>query len=240
MSTQGQQPTRLVLVRHGESQVTVDRVIGGHRSCSGLSDLGRRQAIALRERLEADPIGADVLLSSTYARAIETAEILRPALAEVADVPRIAGWGEHDPGPEIDGMSFEAYVDRFGTPDWNGDPDAVLFPGGETTRQFHERVHRAVDQVLADHGGCTVVVSCHGGVVDAVFRRLLELPVTGGFELHTLNTSITEFQQADSGRWRLARYNDAAHLAHLPAATPRSDHTAPSGDRSDRIVASGE
>ena len=34
-------PTTLVLIRHGESRTTVDRVIGGPRTCSGLSDLGR-------------------------------------------------------------------------------------------------------------------------------------------------------------------------------------------------------
>ena len=37
------QPTRLVLVRHGESVATVDRFIGGVRTCTGLSDLGRQQ-----------------------------------------------------------------------------------------------------------------------------------------------------------------------------------------------------
>ena len=37
-------PTRLVLVRHGESKVTVRRVIGGYRTCDGLSPLGFEQA----------------------------------------------------------------------------------------------------------------------------------------------------------------------------------------------------
>ena len=44
-------PTRLVLIRHGESRSTVDRVVGGHRSCNGLTDKGVRQAKALRDRL---------------------------------------------------------------------------------------------------------------------------------------------------------------------------------------------
>ena len=42
--------TRLVFVRHGESVVTVDRVLGGLKTCSGLSDLGVRQVEALRDR----------------------------------------------------------------------------------------------------------------------------------------------------------------------------------------------
>ena len=43
--------TRLVLVRHAESMATVRRIVGGPRSCTGLSELGRRQAEALRDRL---------------------------------------------------------------------------------------------------------------------------------------------------------------------------------------------
>ena len=66
--------TRLILVRHGESQVTVNRVIGGPRTCSGLSELGRQQAARLRERWAATPeFTADVVVSSAYPRARETA-----------------------------------------------------------------------------------------------------------------------------------------------------------------------
>jgi 2,3-bisphosphoglycerate-dependent phosphoglycerate mutase len=218
--------TRLVLIRHGESIVTVKRTIGGVRSCVGLSDLGRRQAERLRERFSrGDDIEPDVLLSSDFQRAIETAEIIRPAfgpaLAE-REFEQLAGLGEHDPGPDIDGMTFAAYVERFGTPDWSGDPNVEIFPGGETTFEFHRRVHTAIGEVLERHAGSSIVVSCHGGVVDAVFRHLLGLPITGGFELQALNTSITEFVSTNSEQWRLVRYNDAAHLAGLPEATPRA------------------
>ncbi|MEY5153195.1 MAG: hypothetical protein RLZZ551_1744, partial [Actinomycetota bacterium] len=42
--------TRVILIRHGESQVSVDKIIGGFRTCNGLSELGRRQAAALGQR----------------------------------------------------------------------------------------------------------------------------------------------------------------------------------------------
>ena len=45
--------TRLVLIRHGESRATVDEIVGGHDGCQGLTDRGRRQAEALRDRLGA-------------------------------------------------------------------------------------------------------------------------------------------------------------------------------------------
>lgn len=213
------------MIRHGESNVTVQRVIGGHRTCSGLSDLGRRQSARLADRLadSAELAAADVLLSSTFARAVETAEIIRPAVG-VDVIEQWADFGEHDPGPQIDGMAFDDYVARFGTPDWSGDPDVEIFPGGETTAVFHARIRRAVQRLLDTYAGADVVVACHGGVVDATFRCALDLPVTGGFALHTLNTSLTEF--VIPGRtgdpWRLVRYNDAAHLSGLPDATERA------------------
>ncbi|HVL02915.1 MAG TPA: phosphoglycerate mutase family protein, partial [Acidimicrobiales bacterium] len=71
--------TRLLLVRHGESQAQVDRVVGGPTGCTGLSDLGRRQVIALAERWQDAGFVADRLFSSTLPRAAETAELLAPA-----------------------------------------------------------------------------------------------------------------------------------------------------------------
>jgi probable phosphoglycerate mutase len=67
-----------------------------------------------------------------------------------------------------------------------------------------------------------VVVVCHGGVIDAAFRTLLRLPMTGSFELRTTNTSLTELVHVRAGRWQLIRYNDAAHLEGVSPETPRS------------------
>jgi probable phosphoglycerate mutase len=41
----------------------------------------------------------------------------------------------------------------------------------------------------------------------------------GSFEIHTVNTSITELVLTERNRWKLVRYNDSAHLAGLPATT---------------------
>ncbi len=214
--------TRLILVRHGESNTTVARVIGGYRTCSGLSPVGRKQAEALAARLaRTGEIAAELLVASNFARAIETAEILAPALG---DLPVIvdAEMGEHDPGPDFDGMAFEAYLEQHGFPDWENDPFGVSFAGGETLAEFHHRIGRGLHRLVEDNEGRTVVVVCHGGVVDATFRTLLRLPMTGAFELRTTNTSLTELTRVRAGRWQLARYNDAAHLDGVPVETPRS------------------
>jgi probable phosphoglycerate mutase len=208
-------PTRLVLVRHGESMASVNRSIGGPRTCAGLSDLGRRQCERLAVRLaETGELTDVVLCTSAYPRAIQTAELLAPAFGG-APVVVDERWGEHDPGPVCDGLTFDQFIERYGMPDWEADPHAVTFPGGETLAEMHHRVERAVRDAMAEHAGRTVVVCCHGGVVDAVLRMALRAPVAGGFELFTTNASLTELLLVRPDRWRLLRYNDAAHLAGL-------------------------
>ncbi len=211
--------TRVVLVRHGESQVTVNGILGGPRTCTGLSELGVLQAQKLRDRLLATgEIKADQLYSSGYPRARETAEIIRPSLDDLPVIIDL-GFGEHDPGPECDGLTYVEFVRRHGRPDWGGDPEAEFFPGGETIAAFHTRVGKSFDAVARDHAGKTVVVACHGGVVDALLRKLLGTPPTGKFEVHTRNCSLTEFVEIRAGHWALMRYNDFAHLEGLSKAT---------------------
>lgn len=222
--------TRLVLVRHGESQVTVNRVVGGLATCSGLSDLGRQQAEQLRERLAGsrelvhDPLAESelALYASSYPRAIQTAEIIAPSLG-VSDVKIEPGFGEQDPGPDCDGMTFAEFVERYGRPDWETNPYGVSYPGGETVAAFDLRVGTTLSDVLDRHSGGTVVVACHAGVIDRVLRQLLRGPTSGVFELYTRNTSLTEFVLASSGKWRMVRYNDAAHLTGLPTHTPYAE-----------------
>lgn len=212
--------TRLVLVRHGESEVTVARVLGGESSCTGLSELGRRQSRALGERLSVghEPT-IDAVWSSTLARAAETADILVEFL-DVEEVRHDPELVERRPG-EADGLTFEEFRRRYGV-DFLVDPYLPLSPGGESAAEFHLRAGRALARIVEQHRGETVMVVCHGGVIDVAFRDLLDLPRHGGFDLWTLNTSLTELVLRavdESWRWRLVRYNDAAHLAGLPAET---------------------
>jgi probable phosphoglycerate mutase len=211
--------TSLVLVRHGESKTTVARVIGGPRTCTGLSDLGRQQAERLRDRLKVSgEVKADVLICSHYARARETAEIIAPALGDL-EIIEDSGFGEHDPGPDCDGLSFDDYIAEHGTGFWEGDPFGTSFPGGETIAAFQFRVGQAIRRTIETYPDKTVVISCHGGVVDAALRLALKAPGTGAFEIRTLNTSLTELHLVRDNLWRLIRYNDTGHLVGLPDQT---------------------
>jgi len=200
----------------------VNRVLGGPRTCSGLSSLGRQQAERLRDRwTTTEEFTAGVLLTSQYPRAIETAEIIAPSLGNLSIV-RDDGFGEHDPGPECDGLTYKEFMERsdVGMEAWDaGDPFATTFPGGETVAAFQYRVGSAIRRTLDIYEGQTIVIACHGGVVDSALRFALKAPSMGVFQIHTLNTSITELELIKPNLWRLNRYNDTAHLAGLPAST---------------------
>jgi len=208
--------TKIILVRHAESNVTVSQIVGGELTCTGLSELGVRQAHRLRDRLLDEAATADVVLSSPLPRARETAEIIAPVLGRPIEF--VADLEEHRPG-EADGCPFVDFADRFGLFDFRAEPDRPFAPGGESLREFHERVVAQLQRIEADHQGSTVVAVCHGGVIDAAFRFYLSIGISDTFDLWTLNTSLTEFVVAGSGARQLRRYNDAAHLIGLPAKT---------------------
>lgn len=204
-----------MLVRHGESRATIERFVGGPRSCTGLTDHGRLQAEALRNRLSAGhDVEATALFASNFPRALETANIIAPSIGSLP-VSVDSGWGEHDPGPDCDGMTYDEFIERFGVPRWDGDPQDVVYPGGETISQFHDRVMEALRRTVRLHEGGTIVIACHAGVIDAVMRNTLHMHQTGKFELHTQNTSLTELLHVQGSKWRLLRYNDSSHLHGL-------------------------
>jgi probable phosphoglycerate mutase len=211
--------TRLVLVRHGEAVCNVSGVCGGRTGCTGLTERGIGQVEKLRDRLAVtgELAGTDVLYASVLPRAIQTAEILAPALAgdsgPALSIISECGLCELHPG-EADALTWAEFADRFGRLDWDEDPDQVIAPGGESWTGF---VNRAADTlaVIADrHRGQLVVVACHAGVIEASLLGLL--PVAGGrqgtrLQLRTQHASMTSWE-IDDGRWRLLGYNDAAHL----------------------------
>ena len=212
--------TRLVLVRHGEAVCNVTGVCGGRIGCRGLTDGGRLQVETLRDRLLAtgELSGADALYASVLPRAVETAELLRPALGgpdagtAPPEVVEECGLCELHPG-DADGLTWGEFTERFGTLDWDTDPGHPIAPGGESWTGFVNRVDATLDTLAARHAGQLVVVACHAGVIEA--SLLAKLPVVGGLagarlQLRTRHASMTGWE-IEGGRWRLLGFNDASH-----------------------------
>ena len=212
--------TRLVLIRHGEARSGVDRIVGGKKGCTGLTDKGRRQTEALRDRLLATREFEDVaaLYTSELPRAIETADILKPALGDHLVIDRHCDLCELHPGDDIDGESWDVVEDSYIWPP-DEDPYAPWSPGSEPWAEFVLRVGRKLNELARAHPDQTIVVATHGGVIEASLIVFAELPLRRPFRTYLANTSITEwalYDWHDGPKWTLVRFNDAAHIATLP------------------------
>ena len=207
--------TRLFLIRHGESVAQVEGFMSGHYTCRGLSDLGRRQVEALRDRLaRTGEIQADVVLTSILPRAIETASIIAPAIGG-GDAIQDCELCEIHIG-EAEGLTWDEIRERYPRPDL---PQDSYIPGAESWAQFNERVGTALRRYVEEHADRTIVAAVHGGIISASTSVLLEMPLGHGRLSPLANASITEWAYRvpewgprDEPRWQLVRYNDAAHL----------------------------
>ncbi len=209
--------TRLVLVRHGEAQSFVDGVIGGAVGCTGLSALGRRQADALRARLErtGELRHAGAVYASTLPRAIQTAEAIAPALGDGHQLQTSCDLCEVHVDERLDAHSWEDVPPSTEWPPVTN-PYQPWADGAEPWADFTLRVGRELDRLVRAHAGDTVVVACHGGVVAAAATIFGDLPLRSRLRLQVDNTSLTEWRldadATDARHWTLVRFNDAAHL----------------------------
>lgn len=214
--------TRIVLVRHGESRAQELGILGGHGGCQGLSARGREQVSRLRDRLRdtGELAGASVLYSSVMPRAVETAEILAPALGGLEVRPE-CDFCEGHPG-DADGLTWQEVDERFpADSDWGADSRRA--PGWETWREMGDRVASALATVVERHPGETIVIACHGGVVAQSMLHFLSLDLSGWGRAWIApdNASLTEWRFAANPYEKstlpvqLVRFNDHAHLAPL-------------------------
>ena len=209
--------TRLVVIRHGESMAQVNGIISGHDTCIGLSDLGRVQAAALRDRLvrTGELAGPHLVYTSNLHRAVETADIIAPAFG---DAPRVneCEWCEIRAGV-AEGLTYAEFRSQHKPTEGADDPYRGRTPeGGESWEQFYERAGARLRRIADEHPGERIVVVAHGGIVAATFVALGELPTRMATDIayETVNTSMTEWRWTGS-EWRLVRFNDAAHLAGM-------------------------
>ena len=215
--------TRIVLVRHGESRAQELGFLGGHDGCQGLSDRGRQQVAFLGERLAAtrELHDAVALYSSVMPRAVETAQLLAPALGGL-EVRSECDFCEGHPG-EADGLTWAELDERYPADGW--DAHSRRAPGWETWSEMGDRVAAALASLVERHAGETIVVACHGGVVVHSMLHYLALDEASTAARAWIacdNSSLTEWRFApnpyDKGTLPVAlvRFNDVGHLAGHP------------------------
>ena len=200
-------PTRICLVRHGETEWNAARRIQGQIDI-GLNETGVRQAEAAGRWLESAGIVA--LYSSDLKRAWTTAQAIGAALGlEAKSVPEMR---ERRYGV-FEGLTYDEA--RVKHPDGyaafegrNADYD---FENGESLKAMFARVTGKLQDIAAAHPGQNVVVVLHGGVLDIINRFVRGNSLETPRDFLIPNAGLNWIAAVD-GRWNLESWGETGHL----------------------------
>ncbi len=210
--------TRLILVRHGETDWNKSRLVQGGNSDIPLDDVGREQARLLASRLKQEKIEA--IYSSPLQRALDTAhEIARYHNLEVKPEPALK---ELNIGT-LDGIPITLVRQRLdemllanGRPKIQPEPSgdlwrAIQYAGGELLPDLQQRVEKAIRNIVSQHPDGTVLVVSHHFAILTIISTVLNLPVDqiGRLYLDNASISIVSFSGAVN---RLLLFNETCHL----------------------------
>ena len=179
----------------------------GHAD-SSLSSRGILQAKCLGERMASETV--DFVYASDLERAKHTAKIVgEPSNWSFSLMPELR---ERDIGV-LEGMTTDEMLEK--QPDTY---DSFLHegpnyqpPGGESFHEFANRCLEAIDTLASKHSGKNIVAVTHGGVLGAIFRKILNIGLDAKRNFLLRNCSINRIQKI-SGSWNLVSWGDVAHL----------------------------
>ena len=202
-------PTRLLLLRHGQTELSRQRRYSG-RGNPELTDVGRRQAADAARYLSGRG-GISAVLSSPLRRAYDTAAAVAGALGlqvQVDDELTETDFGEWE------GLTFLEAAER--QPDLHGRwlrDTSLPAPGGESFDQVQQRVARARNRIVTDHSGSTVLVVSHVTPIKMLLRLALGAGPSILYRLHLdlASLSVAEFYADDGASVRLV--NNTSYLS---------------------------
>ncbi|UGT45090.1 bifunctional RNase H/acid phosphatase [Nocardia yamanashiensis] len=201
-------PTRLLLLRHGQTELSVQRRYSG-RGNPPLTELGRQQAARAAENLAAKGDIA-AIVCSPLGRARETAEAAGRALGVPVRV--LDGLIETDFGA-WEGLTFAEAQQQ--DPElhsrWLGDP-SLPAPGGESFDQVRERIEGVRRDLVALYPGANVLVVSHVTPIKTLLQLALGVGPSLLYRLHLdlASLSIAEFYPDGGSSVRLV--NDTSYL----------------------------
>ncbi|WP_274361433.1 histidine phosphatase family protein [Paenibacillus thermotolerans] len=150
--------TYLYFVRHAESPFSLEE----ERS-RGLSAKGAADAVRAADLLQHE--GIDVIVSSSYRRAIDTVKPLADRLGKTIELY------EELRERAIASMRYEVAQEELteGIRKSFEEPDFCL-PEGETTRQAQERAIPVITKLLNEHAGKRIAIGTHGNIMTIILQ----------------------------------------------------------------------
>ncbi|HEY0545340.1 MAG TPA: histidine phosphatase family protein [Pyrinomonadaceae bacterium] len=206
--------TRLLLIRHGQSEGNAEGRFGGH-TATPLSERGRREADATARALAPEKFNA--IYSSDLPRAVATATPL--AQLTGLEVLSTEAFRERSVGV-MEGLSFEEAAAQH--PEQYAallrrDFEHVIL-GGESYRQMLDRASRELDRIIAAHKGGRVAIFTHTGTICILTLHLmgaLDAPELKPVWISTANCGISRIDLRTDGFVRVLAINDTRHLSGL-------------------------
>ena len=207
-------PTRLFLIRHGQSDGNASGRFGGHGP-TPLSPLGERQAEATAKALAKEGINA--IYSSDLLRAVQTAEFLGRETGLQVHVSE--AFRERHVGV-LEGLTFDESRDLHPRDYYalvNRNINHVI-SGGESYRHLLGRITAKLHNVLRDHQGEKIAIYSHTGAIcfmtlhlmAAIHRTTKQTPW-----LVTSNCGINRFEIRSRRNIRVHALNDTRHLTAI-------------------------
>jgi broad specificity phosphatase PhoE len=203
------QGTRILLVRHGETEWNRTWRFQG-RSDLPLNETGKKQAHALAVALKDEPIHA--VYSSPLIRALETAGIIG-AFHKEAPISQEEDLIEMDLG-EFDGMDARQWAKLHADirKIWMETPARVQMPGGEGLPQVQTRAIRALKRITRGQPhGCTVLVCSHNFVILTILCYAMQIPLNRFREVKQ-ETAAMSVLHMDGDYLSVQMVNDRSHL----------------------------
>jgi broad specificity phosphatase PhoE/ribonuclease HI len=201
--------TSLVLLRHGETPLSVERRFSGLGD-PALTDNGLAQAAAAAVKLSRDPYKLDAIITSPLTRARQTAEAV--ARSTGLDVETDEDLREADFGA-WEGHTFTEIQRQWPAElaAWLADPD-VAPPGGESFTTVTDRVARAQRRIIERYEGRTVLVVSHVTPIKTLLRLALDAPPTALYRMHLDLACLSLVEHYTDGNAVVKSFNDTSHL----------------------------
>jgi len=207
-------PTRLYLIRHGQSAGNAEGRFGGHGPTS-LSELGLQQAERTANLLAKE--GIDVIFTSDLQRAVQTAE----PLAKLLNIPvhTSDAFRERHVGV-LEGLTFDESKQQYPKDYYalvNRNINHVI-SGGESYRHLLKRITNKLHDVIRTHQHQRIAIFTHTGAIcfitlhllGAIHRNTKQTPW-----LVTSNCGINRFELRGRRNVRVLALNDTRHLMHI-------------------------
>lgn len=194
---------KLILIRHGQTDLNTKRVYQGKRTDEELNELGKIQAQKTAEYLK--DFDFDFIISSPLKRAMRTAQIINEYHhKEIKTEDEIT---ERDFG-DFEGVSY----DDVNYPKIREENTYEKYEV-EHPIAFKKRVQTFLDDIHREHFEKTILIVSHGGTLKMLLSILQKIPwKIGVYEIKKPNASISIIEIDEN---KELKNHDIGNVKHL-------------------------